>query len=171
MVSDILRQALGQHGPKLLSVLGAALGNAELIAYALDNITGLIVLTELIIEITDGAGEAHKLVAAELIELELFLILLRNDPRDRADTLNALGQADILEQLVQKLDIILNKLVKAVVSVLGDKPVYDIDASLGDAEFLSRRGRGSIAAYYLTKYREAVIDGLDRKSVGRERVF
>ena len=118
VVSDILRQALCQDRPELLTVLGAALDNAELIAYALCDIAGLIILAELIVKIADGTRKAHELVAAELIEPELFLALLGNDSRDRADTLNTLGQADILKQLVEKLDIIFDELIEAVVAVL-----------------------------------------------------
>ena len=129
VVADVLCKALGQYSPELFAVLRAAFGNAELIADALGNVTGTVVLAELIVKITDSAREAYKLIAAKLAEIELFLVLGRNNAGNGADTLNSLGKSDILKQLIKKLNIILNKLVKAVVAVLGNEFVYDINTA------------------------------------------
>ena len=160
MVSYIFCQALGKNRPKLLTVLCAALGNAELVADALCNIAGTVILAELIVEIADGAREADKLITAELAEIELFLIFLGNYAGDGTEALNALGQTGIFEQLVEKLDVAADKLVKAVVAVLGDEFVYNIYAPLGYAVLFRRCRSVIIKAYYLTEYREAVVYGL-----------
>ena len=66
VVSDVLCKTLGQNRPELFSVLRAAFGNAELIADALGNVTGTVVLAELIVKIADSAREAYKLIAVKL---------------------------------------------------------------------------------------------------------
>ena len=159
VVADVLCKALGQYSPELFAVLRAAFGNAELIADALGNVTGTVVLAELIVKITDSAREAYKLIAAKLAEIELFLVLGRNNAGNGADTLNSLGKSDILKQLIKKLNIILNKLVKAVVAVLGNEFVYDINAALGYAVLFGRCLCRIVKAYYLAEYRQTVING------------
>ena len=96
VVADVLCKALGQYSPELFAVLRAAFGNAELIADALGNVTGTVVLAELIVKITDSAREAYKLIAAKFAEIELFFVLGRNNAGNGADTLNSLGKSDIL---------------------------------------------------------------------------
>ena len=118
VVADVLCKTLGQNRPELFAILRAAFGNAELIADALGNVAGTVILAELIVKIADSAREAYKLIAVKLAEIELFLVLGRNNTRNGADTLNALGKSDILKQLIEKLNIILNKLVKAVIAVV-----------------------------------------------------
>ena len=159
VVADVLCKALGQNRPELLAVLRAAFGNAELIADALGNVTGTVVLAELIVKITDSAREAYKLIAAKLAEIELFFVLGRNNAGNGADTLNSLGKSDILKQLIKKLNIILNKLVKAVVAVLGNEFVYDINSALGYAVLFGRCLCRIVKAYYLAEYRQTVING------------
>lgn len=79
VIADVLCKALGQYSPELFAVLRAAFGNAELIADALGNVTGTVVLAELIVKITDSAREAYKLIAAKFAEIELFFVLGRNN--------------------------------------------------------------------------------------------
>ena len=72
MIAYVPRQALRQNSPELLSVLGAGLYDIELIANALCNVALAVVFAELVIEIGYRACKAQKLLAAELIEFELF---------------------------------------------------------------------------------------------------
>ena len=48
VVADVLGKALGQYSPELFAILRAAFGNAELIADALGNVAGTVILLSLI---------------------------------------------------------------------------------------------------------------------------
>lgn len=158
--TDIVISALGDDAPKSLSVSRFALRDFENIAYLLDDIVFAVVVGQSGIKIGQCAGEVYKLITAHFVKLDAAANLFGDNARRLADALNGLRNADISQQLIYRLNIVLNKLIDTELGVELADLLDEHNPAGRDMVLFGKLTEVTVAGHRLAEYRDIVVNTL-----------